>query len=226
MHRILIVEDDHHLRELLCGLVQELDCEVRDCASGREALRLLRLELPDLLILDRVLPDLDGMSVLKRLRQISQLPVLMLTALRSEEDKVAGLDAGADDYLGKPFGKLEFQARLRALLRRSTKATKVEFALGSLRLDRNGRRAWLGEQELTLTPLELKVIRLLLSEHGQVVSRDRLLEDAWGMDYDGFDRAVDALIKRLRPKLQGSGAPLLRTVRGQGYILDPPGEEE
>ncbi len=241
--RLLIVEDDPQVRELLLRTLEAQGYQCSTCGNGLEALRLLRRALPDLLILDRILPGRDGLTVLRRLREISRLPVLLLTSLKSEDDKVEGLEAGADDYLSKPFSLRELLARVRALLRRdSVPAAGGVLEIGGLRMDLNGRRAWAkaspespgesvpldpaGAQEgaaqarsLELTPLEFKVLACLCLNAGQVISRDELIEMAWGVDYEGYDRAVDTLVKRLRRKLDLPGLPRIETARGQGYFI-------
>jgi DNA-binding response OmpR family regulator len=217
---ILIVEDEPRIRELLQQTLAGAGYRCRSCGDLRSAFRELRANLPDLLILDRVLPGGDGLEVLRRLREISPLPVLLLTSLKSEDDKVEGLEAGADDYLAKPFGLRELLARVRALLRRSGREDPPEqVRIGSLRLDLPGRRAWAGGNALSLTPLEFKVLASLACNRGRVLNRDELIELAWGVDYDGYDRAVDTLVKRLRRKLEGQGMPQIRTSRGHGYFL-------
>lgn len=218
--RILIVEDEPPVRELLERTLEGEGYRCASCGDLRSALRRLRLDLPDLLLLDRVLPGGDGLDVLRRLREVSDLPVLLLTSLKSEDDKVEGLEAGADDYLAKPFGLRELLARVRALLRRGQREEPADgLSLGALRLDLAGRRAYAGERALELTPLEYKVLRTLALSRDRVLGRDELIELAWGVDYDGYDRAVDTLVKRLRRKLELPGMPSIRTARGQGYFL-------
>lgn len=218
--RILIVEDDPQIRELLEQTLAGEGFRCTACGDVRSGLRLLKLDLPDLLLLDRVLPGGDGLHLLRRLREVSQLPVLLLTSLKSEDDKVEGLEAGADDYLAKPFGLRELLARVRALLRRGQREEPTDgLSLGELRLDLAGRRAFAGDAPLELTPLEFKVLRSLALSRERVLARDELIELAWGVEYDGYDRAVDTLIKRLRKKIDGPGMPAIRTARGQGYFL-------
>jgi DNA-binding response OmpR family regulator len=182
-------------------------------------LQSLHAGLPDLLVLDRILPGGDGIRILHKVREIGSLPVLMLTSLKSEDDKVEGLEAGADDYLGKPFSLRELSARVHALLRRSRAQPGTNLSLGALSLDSDGRQARRHGQPLDLSPLEVRVLRILLLNQGRVLGRDELIEQAWGVDYEGYDRAVDTLIVRLRRKMAGPGMPQVRTVRGRGYSL-------
>ncbi|MFA7331547.1 MAG: response regulator transcription factor [Candidatus Delongbacteria bacterium] len=217
--RILIVEDDPHIRELICRALEDGSRQCETCADLKSALQRLHLGLPDLLILDRVLPGGDGLRILQKVREVSNLPVLLLTSLRSEDHKVEGLEAGADDYLGKPFSLRELSARVNALLRRSRIPAGVSLRLGALSLDSEGRQAFRGEQPLDLSPLEVRVLKTLLLNQERVLRRDELIGLAWGVEYEGYDRAVDTLVVRLRRKLTGPGMPQVRTVRGQGYSL-------
>jgi DNA-binding response OmpR family regulator len=219
--QVLVVEDDPHIRELICRALDESGLASSSCADLRTALQRLHAQLPDLLILDRVLPGGDGIRILERVREISNVPVLMLTSLKSEDDKVAGFDAGADDYLGKPFSLRELQARVQALLRRSRAQPGLSLALGALSLDAEGRQAFCAGRPLDLSPLEVRVLKSLLMNQDRVLRRDELIELAWGVDYEGYDRAVDTLVARLRRKMAGPGMPEIRTVRGQGYAMVP-----
>ena len=218
--QVLVVEDDPHIRELICRTLNESGMACSSCADLRAALTRLHAQLPDLLILDRVLPGGDGIRILEKVREISSLPVLMLTSLKSEDDKVAGLEAGADDYLGKPFSLRELRARAQALLRRGRVQPGLSLTLGALALDMEGRQAFCAGKSIDLSPLEVRVLKTLLMNQDRVLRRDELIELAWGVDYEGYDRAVDTLVVRLRRKLSGPGMPEIRTVRGQGYILE------
>jgi len=217
--RLLVVEDDPHIRDLICRTLEGEGLECRPCADLRSALASLQHELPDLIILDRVLPGGDGLKVLHKVRELSTLPVLLLTSLKSEDDKVEGLDAGADDYLGKPFSLRELIARVQALLRRSRMLPGATLRMGSLSLDADGRQAFRDTHPLDLSPLEVRVLRSLLVNQDRVLRRDELIELAWGVEYEGYDRAVDTLIVRLRRKMGGAGMPHIRTARGLGYRL-------
>jgi DNA-binding response OmpR family regulator len=217
--RLLVVEDDPHIRELICSNLESEGLECTPCGDVRSALTHLQKELPDLILLDRILPGGDGLKVLHKVRELSSLPVLLLTSLKSEDDKVEGLEAGADDYLGKPFSLRELKARVQALLRRSRMQPGASLRLGSLYLDAEGHQAFRDGQPLDLSPLEVRVLRSLLMNQDRILRRDELIELAWGVDYEGYDRAVDTLIVRLRRKLVGEGMPGIRTARGLGYRL-------
>jgi DNA-binding response OmpR family regulator len=219
--KILIVEDDPHISELLEHNLKEQGYNCFTCRDGHAALNRLKLELPDLLILDRVLPGRDGIYILRKLRELSDTPVLMLTSLKSEENKLEGFAAGTDDYLAKPFAIMELLARVRALLKRSGKTTPTGcITIGNLKIDPSSRRAWAANVALDLSPLEFKVLSCLCLNQGQILSRDDLLLQAWGMDYEGYNRAVDTLIKRLRKKLAAPGMPDIKTARGHGYFFE------
>jgi DNA-binding response OmpR family regulator len=219
--KILIVEDDPFISEILEHNLSEAGYKCSTCANGSDALRRMKRELPDLLILDRILPGRDGIYVLAKLREISDIPVLMLTSLKSEENKLEGFDAGADDYLAKPFSIMELLARVRALFKRTGRVGPTGIiAIGDLRIDPAARRAWAGVEPIDLSPLEFKVLSCLSMNRGQVLTRDDLLELAWGVDYEGYNRAVDTLIKRLRKKLEGNNMPEIKTARGQGYFFE------
>jgi DNA-binding response OmpR family regulator len=217
--RILVVEDDPHVRGLIAQALDPALYHVSTCGDLRGALSRLRLEMPDLIVLDRILPGGDGLEILRKVREVSRVPVLLLTSLKSEDHKVEGLEAGADDYLGKPFSLRELAARVNALLRRSRSEPGSMLCMGRLSLDAEARQATRDGEVLDLTPLELKVLRTLLLNQDRVLRRDELIGLAWGVDYDGYDRAVDTLIVRLRRKLAGPGMPQVRTARGQGYHL-------
>ena len=188
--------------------------------SGADALAIAKREQPAALVLDLMLPDLDGLEVLRRLRQeptTRDLPVLLLTAKGEEVDRVQGFEIGADDYVVKPFSVREVILRLRALLRRGTAEEPPKLlAAGTLRIDREAHRAYLGEEELQLTALEFKLVFTLMERRGRVQTRERLLEDVWGMSPEVTTRTVDTHIKRLREKLGDAGS-FIETVRGVGY---------
>jgi DNA-binding response OmpR family regulator len=220
--RLLIVEDDPHIRQLIEERLESEGYLTESAVDGRQALNRIRLRLPDLILLDRILPGMDGLTLLKRLREFSTVPVLLMSSMKSEDDKVEGLEAGADDYLPKPFAIRELLARVKALLRRTSTTNPVGTFLtaGLLKLDLNLRRAYANQDELDLSPLEFKVLEILLANQGRVLARDELIELAWGVDYDGYDRAVDTLIKRLRKKISHLPSPAIRTIRGRGYLLE------
>jgi DNA-binding response OmpR family regulator len=192
---------------------------VRATASGREALVLVHSEKPALVILDLMLPDLDGMEVCRRIRENSDLPVLMLTARDDDLDKIAGLDAGADDYLTKPFNPGELVARVRAILRRAASGHPGQegrtLTHGDLVLDAGSRECRVGDDEIRLAPKEFDLLWELLDHRGLVLTRDQLLERVWGYTFAGDTRTVDVHVRQLRKKL-GDASPVV-TVGGIGY---------
>jgi DNA-binding response OmpR family regulator len=228
--RVLVVEDEPHIRELVVlhlGLDGLVTVEAR---AGDEALRAIDLDRFDLIVLDLMLPKIDGITVcraIRRHRLNADVPILMLTAKREESDKVLGLDSGADDYLTKPFGVRELVARARALLRRPRASQLVEdstptpdvVSAGLVRLDRPRRQAHLDSKAIELTPHEFDVLYLLAAHPGIVFTREMLLERVWKNDTHVTERSVDTLIKRLRQKIEvDTGDPqLILTVWGTGY---------
>jgi two-component system, OmpR family, response regulator MprA len=218
--RLLVIDDDE---QLLTALRRALAYEGYDVAvapSGEEGLRLARDAPPDLVVLDVHLPGVDGLEVCRRLRAGGDVPVLMLTARDEVADRVAGLDAGADDYLVKPFAVDELLARVRALLRRRTPTTGGELRLADLTLDPATRIVRRGGRALTLTPKEFDLLALFMQHPRQVLTRELLFERVWGYDFDGQSNVLDVYVGHLRAKLEAEGAPrLLHTVRGVGYAL-------
>lgn len=220
--KILIVEDDRHIRLGLVDLLESEGFVTVECARGDLAAGVAALERPDLLILDVMLPGLNGFALCTRLRKDGvTAPILMLTAKGQEADKVIGLDAGADDYLTKPFGVRELVARVRALLRRKEKplaATQENFAIGTSTIDPLRLEARRDGQVVRLTAKELKLLMCFAQHRGEVLSRDALLSQVWGMEYYGTTRTLDQTMVQLRKKL-GEDGVLLATVHGVGYRL-------
>jgi two-component system, OmpR family, response regulator CpxR len=217
---LLVVDDDRQLCQLLATLLQLEGYRVRQAYDGRAALAAVAEEPPHLILLDLMMPGLNGHEVLRRLRPDYQGPVLMLTARGDPIDKVQGLDAGADDYLAKPFDEAELLARLRALLRRQQSSLPQLQQYGDLRLDDGALEAWLGEQLLALTAAEYKLLAVLASQPGVVISRERLCQQALGRRLSPFDRSLDVHVSHLRQKLppRSDGRERIKTVRGQGYL--------
>ncbi len=219
MGRILLVEDDPQVGELVKRFLEKEGFQVHWVRSGREALdRVWEGARPDLVVLDRGLPDVEGLEVLKELRSLDPLlPVLLLTGRADEDSRVEGLLEGADDYLGKPFSLKELLARLKALLRRSGKEGRRRF--GPLELDLEGRRAYLEGEPLRLSPTEMSLLLALAQAPGRVFTREELVERVWGPDFEGSERVVDAYIRLLRKKLRDDPlAPrFIETVVGLGY---------
>lgn len=218
--RVLIAEDDAAIASGVAAALRRSGHAVDLLDDGARADLALHEGHYDLLVLDLGLPRLDGAQVLQRLRgRGGEIPVLVITAREGLRERVRVLDLGADDYLVKPFALDEFQARVRALLRRAMSKGTPELRLGRLRLDLPGRRAWIGEQELELTARELGVLGALASRSGRLTSRAQLVETLCGWDQELTDNGLDIAIHRLRRKLRGSGAGV-RTIRGLGYLLE------
>jgi len=219
--RILLVEDDKVLADALSRTLVQSAHAVDIVASGDDADHAIALGIYDLAILDIGLPGLNGLDVLRRLRaRKSMLPVLILTALDTLEDRVRGLDLGADDYLAKPFDLPELEARVRALLRRSTNSTPF-LDHGPLRFDTVGRRVYCDKRPLDLSPRELALLEILLMRAGRVVSKAQMVNHLYGFGDDVADNAVEVNVYRLRKKLEPLGCEI-RTVRGMGYLMDRP----
>ena len=223
--RILIVDDEPPIVDMLSYNLQRANYEVIIARDGQEALDIARQEQPDLIILDLMLPRLDGLEVCRALRKERDVPIIMLTARDGEVDRVVGLELGADDYVVKPFSVRELMARVKSVLRRATpraEQTAVDVKqAGALTVDGARHEARWRDIELKLTALEFDLLYTMIRHAGQVLTREQLLEQVWGYDYYGDLRAVDAAIKRLRVKLR-QAAPegeVIVTVRGVGYKL-------
>jgi two-component system response regulator MprA len=222
MATILVADDDQKLLKMVRRTLIYEGFQVVTAENGREALAKLEVEPPDLLVLDWMMPELGGLELLQRLRRAGgDVPVLMLTARDAVEDRVQGLDGGADDYLVKPFAPSELLARLRALLRR-TKITQTEAVLifADLYLDPITRETRRGDRSFELTPKEFELFQLLMRHPRQVLVRDRILEEVWNYDFGGEDNVLEVYIGYLRKKTEAGGEPrLIQTVRGVGYVL-------
>jgi DNA-binding response OmpR family regulator len=221
--KILLVEDDAALRETLAYNLTKSGYVVSMAADGVTALEMAKETEPDLVLLDLMLPELDGLSVCRALREQRNVPIIMLTARTGEVDKIVGLDAGADDYVTKPFSLGELLARVRAALRRAPQAiVSDKLVSGDLSLDLISRRAMLGDRELPLSPKEFSLLAELMRHRGAVLSRDLLLTRVWGFDYYGDARTVDVHIRWLREKIEAdpSHPERIQTVRGIGYRFE------
>ncbi len=220
--RILIVEDDERIASMLRrGMIFE-GYEAVVAHSGTAALALARDNLPDLVVLDWMLPEMDGMEVCKRLRAASSVPIIMLTAKEAVPDRVAGLDAGADDYMVKPFAFEELIARVRALLRRQQKLPEGPEVLGfaDLQLDTGTRQARRGGRVIDLTAKEYDLLYMFMRHPRQVLTRDQIFDDVWGYDFGGESNIIEVYVRYLRTKIEAEGEPrLIHTVRGIGYAL-------
>ena len=223
--KLLVVDDDPELRPLVGFALRQASYLVIEAASGEEALTLLDRELPDLMILDVNMPGIDGFEVLRRARANGRhLPILMLTVRGEEEDLVRGLDLGADDYLTKPFSPRTLLARVRALLRRAgQEAPPRPTAVGELTLDEERHLLRVGERQVVLAPLELRMLQLLLAQSGRTVAPERLIRHLWGGSVSAGREHLKQLVYRLRQKIEDDPmAPrLLRTDPGAGYRLEP-----
>jgi DNA-binding response OmpR family regulator len=220
-HTILVVDDDRKTVELIKLYLERDRYRVLVAYDGHEALLMARQQRPDLLVLDVMLPTLDGLDVCSILRAETAVPIILLTARTTEEDTLIGLDRGADDYIAKPFSPREVVARVRTVLRRAG-ATQpsgpVEVRYGELHVHFRRHEARLGEQLLHLTPKEFKLLATLCSHPGEPFTRLQLLEDVFGPEYEGFERTVDVHVMNLRRKLERHGAPqYIQTVYGIGY---------
>ncbi|MFO7246777.1 MAG: response regulator transcription factor [Bacillota bacterium] len=221
MPRVLVVDDDAHIRELVRHFLDLEGYEVHEAAGGEEALAVLETVRVDLVVLDLMMPGMDGWTLCRELRSHGDVPILMLTARGETTDKVRGLELGADDYLVKPFDPQELVARVRALLRRYRIATSQVVEVGDLSLDRKTYRCRLGDREIALPPKEFELLFTLASYPGRTFTRDQLIEAIWGYDYEGDERTVDVHIRRLRARFERPGSPfVIRTVRGLGYRLE------
>jgi two-component system response regulator MprA len=222
--KLLIVEDDAHVRQAVARALRFEGYDVHTAVDGNEALvRATELE-PDAILLDVLMPGTDGLAVCRRLRERGdRTPILMLTARHEVNDRVAGLDAGADDYLVKPFALDELLARLRALLRRTSISGEAGvLRVGDLSLDPQRREAWRGSRELGLTKTEFDLLELLLFNAGIVLTREQIYERIWGFDFETSSKSLDVYISYLRRKTEEAGeARLIHTVRGVGYTVRP-----
>jgi DNA-binding response OmpR family regulator len=214
--RVLLVEDDRDIAEPLARALTREGYEVSAAEDGRLALEEVLDAPPDLIILDIGLPGMDGLEVCRHVRDVRpQVPILMLTARDGELETVAGLDAGADDYVTKPFRLAELLARVRAMLRRSA---PPEVASGDVRVDESSRRAWRGERELDLSPKEFDLLTLLVREAGRVVTRERIMDEVWDVNWFGSTKTLDMHMSWLRKKL--GDPPPIATVRRVGFRFD------
>ncbi len=223
-YQILVVDDEPTILSTVRAYLEGEGFTVRTARDGPAALKAARIFRPDLVVLDIMLPGMDGLEVLRRLRQESDVYVLMLTARADETDKVVGLTVGADDYLTKPFSPRELVARVKAILRRGRGAGPIEptLAFAHLRVEPDARRAWKGDELLDLTPIEFDLLLALAQHRGRVLSREQLIEQVWGYDYYGDERVVDVHIGRLRKKVEDDPVDptLIVTVRGAGYRFE------
>ena len=222
--KILIVDDEKEIVDLLEVYLSNDGYSVYKCYNGLEAMKCIKQSQIDLAILDIMLPDEDGLSILKKLRatpETRRIPVILVTAKTTEIDKVRGLDMGADDYISKPFGVMELISRVKALLRRTEKEDDGDtLACGSIEIDNKRHSVTVQGETCELTFKEFELLKYLMINQGIVLSRDKLMNQVWGFEYEGESRTVDMHIKTLRHKL-GDGGQQIKTIRNVGYVMEP-----
>ena len=223
--RVLVVDDEANLAELLSMALRYEGWEVRTAGTGMDAVRAAREFGPDAVALDMMLPDFDGLEVLRRMRQENpNIPVLFLTAKDAVEDRVAGLTAGGDDYVTKPFSLEEVVARLRALMRRTVVAVPDEgsvLVVGDLTMDEDSHEVTRGGDPITLTATEFELLRYLMRNPRRVLSKAQILDRVWNYDFGGQANVVELYISYLRKKIDVGRSPMIHTMRGAGYVLKP-----
>jgi two-component system, OmpR family, response regulator ResD len=217
--KILVVDDEPSIRDLLRVVLESRGFKVIEAGNGLEALHIFEANQPDMVILDVMMPQMDGMECCRRLRTITESPILMLTAKGEDYDQVSGLDCGADDYVIKPFTPMVLVARMEALMRRSDKESRARTVFGGMRIDVNGREVFVDEERLTLSRKEYDLLKYLADNYNISLSRDQILETVWGYDYLGSSNTVDTHINRLRNKLGRCGG-YIATLRGYGYKFE------
>ncbi|MBK6873066.1 MAG: response regulator transcription factor [Kineosporiaceae bacterium] len=222
--KILVVDDENALSELLSMALRYEGCEVRTAADGLGAVRAAREMRPDAVVLDVMLPDIDGLEVLRRLRADSDVPVLFLTAKDAVADRIAGITAGGDDYVTKPFSLEEVVARLRGLIRRTTLMTDLvdsRLIVGDLTMDEDSHEVERDGTPIQLTATEFELLRYLMRNPRRVLSKAQILDRVWNYDFGGQANVVELYISYLRKKIDAGRAPMIHTLRGAGYVLRP-----
>jgi two-component system OmpR family response regulator len=226
--RVLVVDDERSIVDAVATALRYEGFAVEEAGTGREALKAAESQRPDLIVLDIMLPDLDGIEVTRRLRQDGlRVPVLFLTARDSTEDKISGLTVGGDDYVTKPFSLAEVVARVRAILRRVRVSGEDESVLrfADLVLDEETHEVWRAGQPVHLTATEFNLLRYFLLNPRRVLSKAQILDHVWQYDYDGGDNVVETYVSYLRKKIDRLGPPLIHTIRLVGYTLRQPSED-
>lgn len=220
---ILVADDEQEMRDLIRAYLERENYRVDEAADGYEVLQKVQNNQYDLLLLDIMMPELDGFSTCVQLRRFSNIPIVFLSALGEELDRVQGLRIGGDDYIVKPFSPRELMARIEAILRRTKPLASTQpqdmLQFGNLRIDARGRAVYVNEEEITLTPKEFELLYFLAQHEGQVFSREQLLNQIWGFDYSGQERTVDTHVKTIRIKLKAEGERI-KTVWGVGYKFE------
>lgn len=227
MFRILVVEDESEISSIVMKYIEKSGYECRLAENGFEALELFSSQHFHLIILDVMMPGIDGFEVLARIREISDVPIIMLTAKQEEVDRIKGFEEGADDYVVKPFSPRELISRIKVFLKRIYNyGDEMILTSGQLRLFTSSMKLFQGEEEIELTSTEFKLLHVLMRNMNQVLTREQLIELAFGIDYEGFDRSIDTYIKRIRQKIEPDPKhPLyLKTKYGSGYVFG--GEKE
>ncbi|TCP52346.1 DNA-binding response OmpR family regulator [Tumebacillus sp. BK434] len=221
MIKILITDDDPHIRELIKHYLQKEGFHTLEAQNGVEALALMEQELPELIVLDIMMPQMDGYEFCRTVKRQYDLPILMVTAKGESEQKIKGFQLGTDDYLVKPFDPLELVMRVKALLKRYRINASQTIRIGDVQIDRLTFEVIAADQRLSLPPKEFELLYKLAGYPGQIFTRAQLIEDIWGLDYEGDDRTVDVHVKRLRERLQPLTSDFkIATVRGLGYRLE------
>lgn len=225
--RVLVIDDDERLNELLTKYLTRFGFSVHTVTHPDAGLRALKTDPPDLVVLDIMLPDMDGLAVCRKVRETSRIPIIMLTARGDVADRIVGLELGADDYLPKPFEPRELVARMQAVLRRRAPDDDDIVRVGALEVNGTTRSATLNGQALRLTTAEFELLGLLVRNRGRVLSRDRIMEALRGIDAEAYDRSIDVLVSRVRQKLgdDAKHATFIRTVRGIGYSFTGGGHD-
>lgn len=227
-YKILIADDEAEIRDVLRLYLEKDGYEVTEAADGVEAMKTIRKEQPDLVILDIMMPGLDGYRVLRNIREDNNIPVIMLSAKDTDADKILGLDLGADDYITKPFGPLEAVARVNSNIRRfyslgaggGSQKTVKELTVQDLRLDLEACLLYRGEEPIELTSVEFRIMRLFMEEPGKVFTKQQIYEQGWGDEYLVSDNSIMVCISKLRGKLDHDGREYIKTIRGLGYRLE------
>ncbi|MFD0711542.1 response regulator transcription factor [Paenibacillus sp. GCM10027626] len=221
MVKLLVVDDDPHIRELVSLFLSQEGFQIVEASDGVQALAIMENDPADMVILDIMMPNMDGWTLCRELRAMTDVPLLMLTAKSETVQKVKGFELGADDYLVKPFEPLELIARVKALMKRYRIATSQQVQVGDVQMDRKTFEVTLGGRSMTLPLKEFEVLFKLASYPGKTFSRDELIEQIWGFDYEGDERTVDVHIKRLRERFPEEQSKLrIQTIRGLGYRLE------
>jgi two-component system OmpR family response regulator len=222
--RLLVVEDDPNILELLSASLRFAGFSVRTATNGAQAVQVAREDRPDLVVLDVMLPDLDGFEVIRKLRDGgTRTPVVFLTARDATDDKIRGLTLGGDDYVTKPFSLEELTARIRAVLRRTSgQSAAARLTFADLELDEEAHEVWRNGERISLSPTEFKLLRYLMANAGRVLSKGQILDHVWSYDFRGDDSIVESYISYLRRKVDSVEPRLIHTLRGVGYVLRMP----